>query len=143
VWSRDRSGRLSGRPATAWLAGPEPPDPPASMVAEPTLSHAFGDTGVSLQWRNAKTEGLASVIIARAEGRCPAHPPRRSRPWNEPPARADTYQEHFDLGFYPAGNAERYCYAAWSRDRFGRLSRPVTAWPKPQVEEDGAIVLAG
>jgi hypothetical protein len=48
-----------------------------------------------------------------------------------------------DLGFYPAGGVERFCYAAWSRDRFGRLSRPVTAWPRRQVEEEGAIVLAG
>ena len=143
VWSRDRSGRLSRRPVIAWLDGPSAPEPPASLVARPTLSHALGDTGVSLEWRNAGSGSLREVIIARAEGRCPTRSPRRSRSWNSPPALPGSFQEHVDLGFYPAGGVERFCYAAWSRDRFGRLSRPVTAWPRRQVEEEGAIILAG
>jgi Matrixin len=143
VWSRDAGGKLSRRPATAWLEAPRAPDPPADFVAQPTLSHALGNTGVSLEWRNADSGTLAEVVIARGPGRCPATPPRRSRPWNAPPASPGAFQEHSDLTFYPAGRVERFCYAAWSRDRFGRLSAPVTAWPQPKAEEDGAIVLAG
>ena len=141
VWSRGRDGELS-RPVTAWLDAPAGPEPPIDFLAEPALSHPLGDTGVSLAWRNGDAPGLEAVLIARARGRCPDRPPRRSQPWNEPRARPRTYQRHFDLGFYPVADARRYCYAAWSRDRFGRLSPRVTAWPERVAQEDGAIVLA-
>ena len=142
VWMRDRSGKLSRRAATAWLKGPRVPEAPANFTAEPILSLALGNTGASLEWRNAESDLLREVILAREEGRCPAHPPHRSRAWNTPSARADSSQEYFDLGFYPAGGVERYCYAAWSRDRFGRLSRPVTTWPRRQAEDEKAVILA-
>jgi hypothetical protein len=47
VWSRDRGGRLSRRPATSWLEGPAVPKPPGNLVVSPTLSHVLGDTGLS------------------------------------------------------------------------------------------------
>jgi hypothetical protein len=142
VWPRDRSGELSRRPATAWLDSPARPSAPAGFSAEPTLSMPLGDTGVTLRWRNEDGGTLESVLIARAKGRWPPRPPRRSPPWHAPAALARSYQEHADLGFYPASDAGRYCYAAWSRDRFGRLSRRVTAWPERQTANDGVIVLA-
>jgi hypothetical protein len=143
VWSRDRKGTLSGRPATAWLDGPDSPSPPSNVVATPALSNALGDTSVSLRWHNSEVPTLRKVLIARAKDRCPTRPPRRQRPWDAPAAQADTFQEHHDMGFYPGIEARRYCYAIWSRDRFGRLSRPATAWPGVAGKEDEVIVLAG
>jgi len=142
VWSRDQSGALSRRPATAWLEPPPPPGPPRNFVAEPAFSGPFGDTAVSLQWRNTDEGTLASVVTARAKGRCPARPPSVARPWESSSARAGSFQQYLDLGFYPSSDMQRYCYAAWSRDRFGRLSRPVTAWPKRSSAEDEVIILA-
>ena len=143
VWSRDRSGDLSKRPATAWLEPPPPPEPPTNFAATPALSHPLGDTGASLRWHNAEVGTLRSVLIARSEGRCPGRPPGKPRPWEAPPAQADAFQEHYDLGFYPVADAQRYCYAVWSRDRFGRLSRPATAWTGAAKPQDEVIVLAG
>ena len=141
VWSRDRWGTLSREPATALYKPPAPPQPPANLVASLALSHPLGDTGVSLRWHNAEAKTIRSVLIARAKGRCPSRAPRSPRPWEAPPARPRAFQEHHDLGFYP--DAARYCYAVWSRDRFGRLSRPVTAWPRRAEHDDELIVLAG
>ncbi|MBA3420344.1 MAG: matrixin family metalloprotease [Thermoleophilaceae bacterium] len=144
VWSRDRSGRLSREPATAHYDPPATPQPPTNLVASLALSHPLGDTGVSLRWHNAEADTVRSVLIARAKGRCPSRPPRRPRPWEAPAAQPDAFQEHYDLGFYPGPDAARYCYALWSRDRFGRLSRPATAWPRPaEQEDDELIILAG
>lgn len=143
VWSRDRSGRLSREAATAFYEPPAAPQPPTNLVASLALSHPLGDTGVSLRWHNAEAETVRSVLIARAKGRCPGRPPRRPRPWDSPAAQPDTFQEHYDLGFYPGPDTERYCYAVWSRDRFGRLSRPATAWPRPADQDDELIILAG
>jgi hypothetical protein len=143
VWSRDRKGTLSRRPATAWLDGPTSPAPPINFVATAARSPALGTTGISLRWHNAELPTLRRVVIARAKGRCPTQPPRRPLPWDSPPARGDAFQEHHDLGFYPAVDARRYCYAIWSRDRFGRLSRPATAWPGDAGAQDEVIVLAG
>lgn len=143
VWSRDRAGRLSREPATAVYEPPATPRPPTNLVASLALSHPLGDTGVSLRWRNAEAETVRSVLVARAKGRCPSRPPRRPRPWEAPAARPDAFQEHHDLGFYPGPDAARYCYAVWSRDRFGRVSRPATAWPRPDEQDDELIILAG
>jgi hypothetical protein len=143
VWSRDRSGRLSGEATTAFYEPPATPQPPTNLVASLALSHPLGDTGVSLRWHNAEAETVRSVLIARAKGRCPSRPPRRPRPWEAPAAQPDAFQEHYDLGFYPGPDAARYCYALWSRDRFGRLSRPATAWPRPAEQDDELIILAG
>ena len=141
VWLRDRSGSLSRRPATAWLDPPPPPRPPVDFAAETALADLFGGTGASLRWRNAEEDPLKSILIARQRGRCPSRAPHRSPPWNEPSAQG-TFQEHFDLGFYPSRDVQHFCYAAWSRDQFGRLSRRVVAWPMPPAEEEGVIVLA-
>ncbi len=143
VWSRDRSGRLSREAATAWYEPPAAPQPPTNLVASLALSHPLGDTGVSLRWHNAEGETVRSVLIARTKGSCPSRPPRRPRPWESPAAWPDAFQEHHDFGFYPGPDAKRYCYAVWSRDRFGRLSRPATAWPRPAEQDDELIVLAG
>lgn len=143
VWSRDRSGRLSREPATAFYEPPATPRPPTNLVASLALSHPLGDTGVSLRWHNAEAQTVRSVVIARSKGRCPSRPPRQPRPWEAPAAQPDAFQEHHDLGFYPGPDAARYCYAVWSRDRFGRLSRPATAWPRRAERDEELIVLAG
>ena len=143
VWSRDRSGRLSSEPATAWLDGPKSAAPPRSFVATATRSYPLEGTAISLRWHNADSSILREVVIARAKDRCPTRPPRRSRPWDSRSARPDAYEEHHDMGFYPGVDARRYCYAIWSRDRFGRLSRPATAWPSAVPKEEEVIVLAG
>jgi hypothetical protein len=143
VWSRDKAGSLSRRPATALLEGPASPKAPGNLVVTPTLSHPLGDTAMSLGWHNDDAETLSEVVIAREHGRCPTRAPRRPRPWDAPSAQPDAFQEHHDLRFYPAADARRYCYAVWSRDRFGRLSRPATAWPRAAGEQDDVIVLAG
>lgn len=143
VWSRDRKGNLSSSPATAWLDGPASPATPTNLVATPALSNALGDTSVSLRWHNAEAPTLRKVLVARAKDHCPTRPPRRPRSWDAPAAQADAFQEHYDFGFYPGIDARRYCYAIWSRDRFGRLSRPATARPGVAGKEDEVIVLAG
>jgi hypothetical protein len=143
VWSRDRRGTLSTLPATAWLDGPASPDPPTNFLATAALGIGLGDTGVSLRWHNAEASTLRKVLIARGKDRCPSRPPRRSRAWDSPIAEPDAFQEHRDFGFYPGIDARRYCYSIWSRDRFGRLSRPATARPGAAGKEDEVIVLAG
>jgi hypothetical protein len=143
VWSRDRKGTLSRRPATAWLDGPASPDPPRGFEATLARSHPLGDNAVSLHWQNTTVSTLSEVVIARAKGRCPTRPPRRPRSWDAPAAAPDAFQRHRDLRFYPGADAEGHCYAVWSRDRFGRLSRPATAWPKVAAPEEEVIVLAG
>ena len=143
VWSRDRKGTLSRTPATAWLNGPASPDPPRNFEATLAAIPAFGDNAISLRWHNAEVSTLRKVLVARAKGRCPAQPPRNPRSWDAPAAAPDSFQEHSDLRFYPGADAAGHCYAIWSRDRFGRLSRPATAWPKPADPEEEVVVLAG
>lgn len=143
VWSRDRKGTLSRTPATAWLEGPASPDPPRTFEATLAAIPALGHNAISLSWHNAEAPTLRKVLIARAKGRCPSRPPRDPRSWDAPAAAPDSFQEHSDLRFYPGADAAGHCYAVWSRDRFGRLSRPATAWPKPADPEGEVVVLAG
>jgi hypothetical protein len=143
VWSRDRSGRLSRAPATAWLEGPASPEAPRNLVVIPTRSHPLGDTAMSLRWHNDDSDTLSDIVIARERGRCPTRAPRNPSPWDAPPAQPASFQEHHDLRFYTGADARRYCYAVWSRDRFGRLSPPATAWPGAPGAQDEVIVLAG
>jgi Matrixin len=131
LWSRDRGGRLSGRPATVLAGSAPPPVPPNDLVATAVSHYPFGSLGTtSLRWRNAPSQTLRRVVIARAEGECPSAPPPALRPWESPPAVPNELQEYHDFRFH-AGDAKRFCYAIWSRDRFGRLSDPVKASPTP------------
>ena len=136
VWSQDRAGRLSAEPATAFFEPPGSPEPPTKLRATLNLSHLLGDTGISVRWRNAETETLRSVWIVRTKDRCSTRPPERPLPWEARGADPGSAEEYHDFNFYPGSDARRYCYSIWSRDRFGRLSRPASVWSRPPARDD-------
>jgi Matrixin len=86
-----------------------------AVTSDPVLS-----SEVTLQWRNTSSEALESVVVARAQDRCPSAPGGRG----DKVLRASPGEvQSLTYALAP----ERYCYAIWSRGRDGRLSgRPAT-----------------
>ena len=127
IWSRGRDGRISARPTTASAAETPVPDPPTEVVVIPASPYPFGSLGTaSVRWRNTADATLRRVVLSRGRGRCPERPPADPRVWEAPRATPGETQEYHDFRFN-LDDSRRYCYVAWSMDRFGRLSQAAQA----------------
>lgn len=111
-----------------------PTEPPPPPPADLTLRARPRTGEVRLRWRNRS--GVTKVVTARGSSCPPRSGVRHRRPVSS--AGRPTGEVTYPL------ELERTCYAAWSRDGFGRLSRrPATATfrpPPPPAAPTDALV---
>jgi matrixin len=121
LWSKDARGRLSSQPSTLFSSGPAAPSPPRELSASP--GGPLAPAGLaSVHWVDPDDATPEEVVIVRTRGRCPGRPPQGRRHWLRRAITPGAQQTAVDFSFPSPGAV--YCYAAWSRDRFGRWSRP-------------------
>jgi hypothetical protein len=124
AWTRDRSGRLSRRPATLLVPAARVTDPPTRATVE-RPAHTLFDRSfavTSLRWRNPRSPLLQSLLVTRRPSGCssPAGgPPRLLRPTG-----VGELQRYVDFRL-PLATRGRPCFVLRAKDRLGRLSSPV------------------
>jgi Matrixin len=115
--------------STASVPSTSRPSPPPPTGLEVTLRPSDGDV-LELRWTNATRPGVASVVVADAPYDCPKAP-RGHDPEvvDASPGQPQSIERPVVL--------ESHCFAAWSRDVSGRLSRvPATVRFEPPSVPD-------